>query len=619
LLCHNVGNLQEGKSIQLNALATCSFPQLPLGLGNGFPIRRNPNKRSLGTSLTSNPLLHCHSPTTSLETCARVDYSCLVAMNRNELAALLAATHKSPRTDQQHSSAAPLSPRQLFQSRVRNLGSSNHIVSPSSQSTSQYPERTSSLSPTRPTQRRSSRLRQAAVTRKPLPAKPSTAPDFVLEERAAWEGSKDQDYTQHNDNDFILIPASNDSSDSLDQQKLVPFARTSNDNGQIQRPKTSRGRPQTRDVEETKPGKTPVRPSKFMEGSMNTRSVGVSSTWDEHGDRLSLDLGSEDSDATPKAARPSVDSISSSDLSDFRPQGTTSATIRQRLSKFASSLKPVAEAEKTDLTDHKTPKRRGLRKSISTWSMHKLFGASGSDADSSDSAKVQQLDTLNERKRKAEEAYEQQFGTKKQKANNGATVHDPHATIRGPQRTLKKKLSTSQTSTIIPATKRRRGPATSTAMPADPAEVSEEDGDMDHRKRPSRRELEKENHQLRALLREQQAQARANLQVAASRSSFHLPLEANSQPGKQGKAPATRKSTRSHMMADIPPVPPLPGRGALTNLTNTNTNVYSPPADTGTMKRIRGMTSPSRSQQEDTENNVPAQARNSWNWPDDVF
>ncbi|KPI36435.1 uncharacterized protein AB675_2978 [Cyphellophora attinorum] len=539
-------------------------------------------------------------------------------MNRNELAALLAATHsnKSPRTDPQHSSAAPLSPRQLFQSRVRNLGSHNDIVSP--QSSAQYPERTSSLSPTKPTQRRSSRLRQAAVTRKPLPAKPSTAPDFVLEERAAWEGSKGQDYTQHNDDDFILIPASNDSSDSLDQQKLVPFARTSNDNAQIQRPKTSRGRPQTRDVEETKSGKTPVRPSKFLEGSMNTRSVGVSSTWDEHGDRLSLDLASEDSDATPRAARPSTDSLSSSDLSDFRPQCTTPATIRQRLSKFASSLKPVAEAEKTDVTDHKTPKRKGLRKSISTWSMHKLFGASGSDADSSDSAKVQQLDALNERKRKAEEAYEQQFGTKKQKSNGGGTVHDPHATIRGPQRTLKKKRSTSQTSTITPATKRRRGPATSTALPADPVEISEEDRTTDHRKRPSRRELEKENHQLRALLREQQAQSRANLQVAASRSMYHLPLE-DKNPGQHRQAPATRKSTRSHMMADIPPVPPLPGRGALTNKTNTNTNVYSPPADTGTMKRIRAMPSPGRSQQEDTENNVPAGSRNSWNWPDDVF
>lgn len=563
-------------------------------------------------------------------------------MNSNELASLLAKTHSSHQTTSvrdaqlqpQHSTPQLLSPRQTFQSRVRNLNQSTF-------------SKANSLSPTRPTvelDRRSSlHVQPAPPTTDTTPSLPprnprrqglrsSQEPDFILEERAAWKGTRSNVASSHDD-DFILVPPSDDELSPTHKslipkplvvKPLVPFGPSARSDGPIQRPKTSRGRAPSKSAP-PEDAKTPLRPSKFVEGSMNGRSVGVSSTWQDHGERLSFEASEDDSDATPKASRPSIDSLNSTDMAEFQPQATTPATIKQRLSKFASNFKSNDESEKGKQTEQKQPKRKGLRKSISRWSLHnlgdkvKFFGASTSDVSSK--APEEPLDPLTERKRKAEEIYEQSYSTKKQRANDGHAIEDANRTIRGTSRTVKKR-SVSAQRTITPATRRRRDAQPPAVVPLmDPADVEEEE-DIDHLKRPSRRELEKENQQLRALLREQKAQSQANLHLAASRSSHHLPLQdgTGNQQTQSGRA---RRVTRSQLPPGIPPVPALPDRVVLANLDNKNVEASVSPKrmtvrDTGTIKRIGAIGGANLSGGSD-ENSIPNDSREEWQWPDDVF
>ena len=533
-------------------------------------------------------------------------------MQRSELAALLAATHRttSKRTDQhQHSRAASLSPQQAFQSRVRNLSDDNHASPPPKSRLRQTSNRVSQAkSSSKITKRRANQ--QNDVQNNDL-SLPSVEPNFGLEERAVWKRREHDETIQH-DNDFILIPPSNETSDS-EQTDLAPFRPLKDD--PAQRPKTSRGQsaPSVPQVSQT-----PVRPSKFVEGSMNNRSVGISSTWEVHGDRLSLDQPSEDSDATLKAYRPSIDTITSTDLSEFQPESAAPATLKQRLSRFASTFKSIDETSK-EPAEQKSPKRRKLRKSISTWGFNKFFGAS-----TDSSAEDTPVEALNERKRKAEQAYEQQFGTKKQKANDGLTVEDNNRTIRASTRTLRKRPEPTQRTvrqrTATPVTQRRYNASTNTILsPSDSADLSE--ADVDRRKRTSRKELEKENHQLRALLREQQAQSRGNLQLAASQSSSHLPLDGVT-TASQAQQPRPRKVLRGHLLPNMPPVPPLPERAVLSNMANRNIEIFSLGEatswkDTGTVKRV-GQKSAMRDAG-GSENTDPVKSNEDWKWPDDVF
>lgn len=382
-----------------------------------------------------------------------------------------------------------------------------------------------------------------------------------------------------------------------------------------------------------------TRKSKFFEGSMNERSVGVSSTWDVNGERLSEETSGadEDADSTPRDSRTSMDSFNSSDLSEFRPTSTTPATLKQRLSRLASSFKLNEDTTKRPEVIQAQPKRKGLRKSMSTWGFHsfgekvKFFGASAGDPDAKKRG-TEQVDGLNERKRKAEEAYAEQFGTKKQKNNDGIAAEDRNRTVRGPSRTLKKRSVSAQQT---PTTRRRRNvPSSTTVMgQEDPAEVRETE-DLDLRKRPSRRELEKENQQLRALLRERQARTRGNLQLSASRSSLHLPLEDHDVPVEPVTARVvTPKKAHPHSSkAGVPPVPPLPNKAVLATLGNKapvhNATAAQPKAatswkDTGTIKRVTRSSKLDPPTEVQNENLDPTQTQSAhkeeWQWPDDVF
>ena len=122
------------------------------------------------------------------------------------------------------------------------------------------------------------------------------------------------------------------------------------------------------------------------------------------------------------------DSNSSFDVSEFKPRPITPFTIKNRLSKLGSHFKSIDEPEKPE---QKKDKRKRLRKSISNWNFHtlgekiKLFGNSTHDLGDQGTAspikkqKAADTELLNDRKRKAEELYAQQYSTKKHKSNDG--------------------------------------------------------------------------------------------------------------------------------------------------------------------------------------------------------
>jgi hypothetical protein len=116
------------------------------------------------------------------------------------------------------------------------------------------------------------------------------------------------------------------------------------------------------------------------------------------------------------------------------------------------------------------------------------------------------------------------------------------------------------------------------------AEYSDTHTDIDFHKRPSRRELEKENQQLRAMLRQQQEvqvqkTPKPTLEKNRSASTKQIaPLSEISTVNQDTKTPSKRKASKSKAK-DIPPVPSVPDRIALQPLSNarnqprsTNTN-----------------------------------------------
>lgn len=520
----------------------------------------------------------------------------------------------------------------------------------------------------------------------------SSDPDFVIEEREAWNRQTPErqalrpvkSYTTQPDRygEPHVDPVQDLSATAPILKRFEPRADTATSED---RPKTSRG-PQ--DASDEMPGAFPqprpmrqardTRTSKFSEGTMTDRSNGIASSWQEHGARVSesSERASEDSDSdlTPRASRLSRDSGSSYDVSEFRPAGLTPGTIRQRWSRLTSNLRSHEDTPKPVELDNK-PKRKGVRKSISNWNFHgigekmKFFGASDHDLAQADSPVKKQQDAekevLNERKRKAEEAYAQQFGTKKQKSNDGIAAKDRQPSReKSLSRTLKRRsVSAGDTITSAGTAIRRYGsPSSKSARPQDPADVLDET-DHDHRKRTSRRDLEKENQQLRAMLREQQAQQKGNMHRSASKSALHLPLDdpdlllpmpilstSHQQPPRPASA-GSNKRQKQHQ-ADAPPVPALPGRPALRSLGNTNGRI-SAPAETGTIKRAGGSNSRPVSTifedpelESDGKENVgrphatrsgqvpsasskiqharqvgadPAKRNAAWAWPDDVF
>ena len=262
--------------------------------------------------------------------------------------------------------------------------------------------------------------------------------------------------------------------------------------------------------------------SKFLEGSMNERSIGLASTWHETDTASNYDGESdEDEELTPRPAK-----INTS-LEDQKSsvEAETPATTKRRFFGFRKTTQSVDDDTKQKANSPKKL-RRGLRKSLSIWNFH----SSETDSQVSLQSTVHsppkpkpisktlspaknEKRVLDERKRKAEELYAKQFSVKKLKPNNMLT----------------KSISTVSLDLLTPAekakAKKRRSfsggdavPLTQDSAPADrratrqnPVEVREDrensesdKNSIDYRKRPSRRDLEKENQQLRDLLRQSQ-------------------------------------------------------------------------------------------------------------------
>lgn len=608
-------------------------------------------------------------------------------MNSAELAALLASTHphlSGPQPSVQHSKntsdPTPLSPRQLFQSRVRTLSDAptNPQSSPNRARGGGELQRLSTLrvhvtSPRTAQRGAPPHNSHAYHTRDGRFGFTPHEPDFIVEERAAWTGASvervgEPDHTTPNawhgrDDESLRLSQDSDTlTENTESLHLQAFAPSLSAPDLDERPKTSRGSSMPGTFPHSQPelsaNDTPLRKSKFVEGSMNHRSEGISSTWDQHGERLSTDNSrsplAHDSDSTPRAAHMSSESLNAEDLSEFRPAtaSATAATFRQRLSRLANPFKPSEEPTKGTEEVEKQPKKKRLRKSISSWNFHtfgekvKFFGASAGDSSGSSNhasqpGTTEQLDVLTERKRKAEEAYAEQFGTKKQKTNYGISAEDRNRTIRAPSRTLKKRTPSAQRTPT--AHRQHNVSASSVASVHNDADTDKLES-ADLRKRPSRRELEKENQQLRVLLREQQAQSRASLQLSASRSSLHLPLDEQHEVAGKPQAtqatkpptataePRPRRMQKRRENPGIPPVPPLPTREILATLGNkapTDPDSIQRMKNTaakegaGTVRRVTRSMKTKPPREEDGENIRPEEGsslpREEWEWPEDVF
>lgn len=292
-----------------------------------------------------------------------------------------------------------------------------------------------------------------------------------------------------------------------------------------------------------------ARASKFLEGSMNERSFGIASSW-FHEVR-------SDSDK-PLPPTPAAKHV------------TFSCTpVRESLDDEQEQV--------TDLPTTKRKERRGLRRSISNFNFQalsekmKIF-AGGHHHDvgpieSGEKKKAQKsdatgVDLLNERKRKADEAYAAQFGFKKQKFS-APSSNDPAPSPNvggGGNHVHKHSRNVDQNSHHHFRTSSRRPTATSSSTAPS------------LRKKKSRSELERENSELRARL-------------AAQQNSRHVQQQHHRQGyTAAGKPAATSEhfirggkvimlspgKNRGRMGEDVPPVPPIPRGRVLGVLENTN-------------------------------------------------
>jgi hypothetical protein len=372
--------------------------------------------------------------------------------------------------------------------------------------------------------------------------------------------------------------------------------------------------------------KQATRRSKFVEGSLTERSAAVASSWYDHD---SISEFSIDSDTIPRASKDTRES-GSFESNDSKPLPITPATVkRKKLFKLKSSVKSSEDGQEQQVM----PKKRGLRKSLSTWNFHnlgdkmKIFGGSTNDLtpktikpekDKYTSSKTPAKDDLDERKRKAEEEYAQQFGLKKQKSNNGIAnfSHPSQASIATKTSSLKRRTPSASF----------RTPSSSYRNRVSPFFASDSSSDLDNCKRPSREELEKENQQLRKMLRD-----RPSTQLDAQRSSVHLPLHQEfageniprlsqdnfAQGHKMRLSPGKKMGQRGE---DVPPMPRLSREvfGSLENGRNTKSNVERK----GMLPRPVSMILEEEESKDETVGSAKLQmspVREQWEWPEDVF
>ena len=523
-------------------------------------------------------------------------------MNRTEFAALIAAhppvtTSSSPnmfQEDQRQNSYAssPVSPREQFQSRVRNLQQQR---SPSSRRPSLRRRRHSELeyvSSLRVTYKRSQSAQPPS----------QDTPNFSIEERKAWGSGSPESCRKSTDSHVSslsrpqltsVLPPPHIQTHGLLQARRqergrVPLRTFQPLNTIIdvdERPKTSRGEqileisegnegPEEKDKQEdkkedkddsTRPSTSTYhngRMSKFVEGSMNERSFGIASSWFQDGP-----------------------------TDDDKPLPLTPPTKHVTFSCTPVHISLEEPTTEQDTPTRKKRERRGLRKSISNFNFQslsekmKIFGGSSNEGGAGTNEKkrlhkhASVSELMDDRKRKADEAYAAQFGFKKQKFSDPAittaiapnigghrehastTNQDPH-TSHGSQR---------------PATKSLRSPAL--------------------RKKKSRRELEQENAELRARLAQQGYHSSTAVEISVRDKAVAL----------------SPRNGRGKLGEDVPPEPQIPGRGVLGVLKvlengkmNSRASIVKQEQKGGTWK-------------EDDDGKQVRRARQQWEWPDDVF
>jgi hypothetical protein len=514
-------------------------------------------------------------------------------MNRHEFTSLLSQTQSMMAPARHPPVPDPqLSPRQKFQSHVRTLRQS----APSS------PTKTSTVSRPSPQLQHVSSLRvqrseSPSPTRSTRPAltwKLDEEPQFLTEEREVWARPSPLSSVKSLTADAFYLQPEEESPiphSRKQHRELRPFAPISQPADLEDRPKTSRGPKSGLATFNSENGSVRLsqeqdfltRPSKFAEGSMNDRSAGVSSTWQEHSSIASIsDIDASDDDTTPRAS-PLCSSV---DLSEFNPQPIAAPTLAQRLFKFGTKAKskepPKPDSSKVEPEPHTVKKRKGLRKSMSTWTLHsdKKKAASSVDLNNFSPqktpaaiAQARECDLLNARKRRAEEAYAQQFGMKRRKSNVGLAVGD--------QPSNQTSAATQVESCAKPAlsTRRRRLSWSSSTTATTDVDMFDGLSDVDHQKRPSRRELEKENQQLRAMLRQQQEVVLPRSKTpqptsASSRAASTTPAATLSTNKTRPRQSSAQKQSRENLRQEQPSVPPVPPpsppeRSALRPLSNS--------------------------------------------------
>jgi len=172
------------------------------------------------------------------------------------------------------------------------------------------------------------------------------------------------------------------------------------------RPKTRHGNRQDLDQAEELENKDETltkAQSRFLEGSMNDRSQGVSSAWQVH--------GRDDGENAADSGRRS-DSL---DLADFQPQSPPPGMVKRTLYRLKSKVNIHADGDEHN--ENKPEVKKGLRHSRSMWNMDKLghtfkrserhqtAGKTPRKSPSKVQKQKSEKDIMNERKRKAEVAY----------------------------------------------------------------------------------------------------------------------------------------------------------------------------------------------------------------------
>lgn len=494
------------------------------------------------------------------------------------------------------SSASPLTPRQQFQAHVRTL--SDH-TSPNPANAS-FPPRplefqhvSGPRAQTHETSARPNPIYRFSDSTLNAARNVTGEPQFVKEEREAWSRTSPFRMVREASNDVYLLQPPEEESPVLQPSKpLRQYAPVSRSTDINERPKTSRGLKDDHSGSPThdqslKDGEDHLaRTSKFAEGSMSQRSAGISSTWVAQTAITSPSATESDNEPTPRASP----QHSSMDVHEFKPAALTPATtFKNRLFKFGSKAKAIENTAKSDAEPQPAKKKRALRKSMSIWNIGekmKTFGASAHDLTPMDASpqsrasgppKNNDLEVLDDRKRRAEEAYAQQFGTKRRKSNEGQVASSNEQTLGKTPVTADARPQCKP-----PTTGRRRSQSMSTLVMTD-LEVSDSYNDnVDHHKRPTRRELEKENQQLRALLRQQEDPHAVSEPASPGRPLPKIP-ESGSKADPSPRKSVAKKPGQKPKGKDVPPVPPLPDRVALktlSNIGNQNANKMKPAAKT---------------------------------------